>query len=568
MKPYQTINMKALKLITCLCAMAAIPAYGQTAASGTESITRNVTVEKAYDPTSIEVNKISPVPPKEEYTPEQPSVTYSTWSKAEEVNTTPDKLKAEQYENSETADIKKGIFKAGLGFYWQVLGEFYYPLLQGDKYLLDVNLKHLSNWSNIRLEDGTVPRAMTQNTSANVTFESQFRDARLNSALDFSYNGFDYYGKSTVPLINDPIKDTIGTYTTVGLNFNLFSTNTKKAFQYNTTLGYDYFGRNFGVSNNCILVKAELGGEVGNGELGTDIDIDTNIKGITEESTGTHKSEAGCLISIMPYYKLIGKTWDLKIGGNLYILAAEATKRPVTGSANIEGRFGLVPGLFHLYTGIKGSFVENTYPNIIKENPYIKPLLNIEPTYTPLNISFGMKVNIMEGLLFDLGFDYSLILDQYYYVNDTINGNYYNTFDVTYENTTNKVSIEAGLYFDYIKNLNVSLVGKYNYWGVTDNQFAWQKPAWEIKLEANYTIKEKWQIGLSYNFLGGRFARVGTDAVPMTDIHDLNIYVSYKALDWLSVFANGKNLINIQADKYYGYRNFGINGMIGATFSF
>ncbi len=45
----------------------------------------------------------------------------------------------------------------------------------------------------------------------------------------------------------------------------------------------------------------------------------------------------------MPYYKLIGKTWDLKIGGNLYILAADSTKRPVTGSANIEGRFGLVP---------------------------------------------------------------------------------------------------------------------------------------------------------------------------------------------------------------------------------
>ena len=568
MKPYLTINMKALKLITCLCVMASIPAYGQEAVSETESITRNVTVEKAYDPTTIEVTKISTVPPKEEYTPEQPSVTYSTWSKAEEVNTTPDKLKAEQYENPETADTKNGIFKAGLGFYWQVLGEFYYPILRGDKYLLDVNLKHLSNWSNIRLEDGSVPRAMTQNTSANITFESQFRDSRLNSALDFSYNGFDYYGKSTVPVINDPIKDTIGIYTTVGVNLNLFSTNTKKAFQYNTTLGYNYLGRNFGLSNHNILVKAELGGEVGNGELGTDIDIDTNIKGITEESTGTYRSEAGCLISIMPYYKLIGKTWDLKIGGNLYILAADSTKRPVTGSANIEGRFGLVPELFHLYTGIKGSFVENTYPNIIKENPYIKPLLSIEPTYTPLNIALGMKVNIMQGLLFDLGFDYSLILDQYYYVNDTINGNYYNTFDVTYENTTNKVSVQAGLYFDYVKNLNISLVGKYNYWGVTDNECAWQKPAWEIKLEASYIIKEKWQIGLSYNFLGERYARVGTETIRMTDIHDLNVYVSYKALDWLSVFANGKNLINIQADKYYGYRNFGINGMIGATFSF
>ena len=54
----------------------------------------------------------------------------------------------------------------------------------------------------------------------------------------------------------------------------------------------------------------------------------------------------------------------------------------------------------------------------------------------------------------------------------------------------------------------------------------------------------------------------------MNDLHDVNVWASYQALDWLNVFVEGKNLANIQSDTYYGYRSFGINAMAGVTFSF
>ena len=56
--------------------------------------------------------------------------------------------------------------------------------------------------------------------------------------------------------------------------------------------------------------------------------------------------------------------------------------------------------------------------------------------------------------------------------------------------------------------------------------------------------------------------------VVMNDLHDVNVWASYQALDWLNVFVEGKNLANIQSDTYYGYRSFGINAMAGVTFSF
>ncbi|MBR4482638.1 MAG: hypothetical protein IKS58_01530, partial [Paludibacteraceae bacterium] len=48
-------------------------------------IKRNVTVERDYNPATVNATKISPVPTKEDLSVEQPVVTYSTWSRAEDV---------------------------------------------------------------------------------------------------------------------------------------------------------------------------------------------------------------------------------------------------------------------------------------------------------------------------------------------------------------------------------------------------------------------------------------------------------------------------------------------------
>lgn len=536
-------------------------------------IKRNVTVERDYNPTTVNATKISPVPTKEDLSVESPVVTYSTWSTAEDVSCANEEAKADKYTEKRTADAKNGVAKVGLGFYWQALGEFYYPLLHSNKYLLDINLKHLSNWAHNDLADGTSPRAANHNTRLNMNFESQFTSSRLYSGVDVSYNGFDYYGLSKVPKPENIMKDTTGVYTTVGFNIGLKSTNPYSTFSYDFGGGYHYFGRNFGIAQHNIFAEAEIGGEVGEGELGAEIEIDVDIKKRERpaEKPGERpeiEREAGALITLAPFYKMRGNEWSFKIGGKMFIHCEKGTRRPITGSADLEGSFGLVPELLYLNAGIGGYFSENMYYDVFKENKYIANDVELEPTYCPLDVNLGLKVNIMKGLLFEAGGRYTLILDQYYFVNSTINNKYINTFDVVYDGLTNKVSAELGLYFTYVKDLKMSVKGKYNFWGLKDLEYAWQRPSWEVNFDANYTIKKKWRIGLSYNFLGGRYALIDGQAVKMKNVHDLNIYFSYQVLDFLEIFANGKNLANVKADSYYGYTSMGINGMIGATFRF
>ena len=562
--------MKKL-LIIALAFAFVLPAFSQ------EEVSRDLTVEREYDPVVANAKKISPTPQKEVIEVEQPEITYTTWSKVEKTDRNASVQDPSEYQAERVYDNKKGMFKAGLGFYWQTLGEFYYPLIQMDNHLLDVSVKHNGAFGNITLEDGTKPRAMDQITDLGLNYETSFKNAKLETNVSYKYNSYDYYGLTYMPedMPRDIMKDTIGRNSDVDVRFKLYSTNHKSKFQYHVKGGYKYFDRNFDISAHMINLGTELAGHLEKGEVGAELDLDLDVLNMNDKSAESHPHTAG-ILKFNPFYKLHGQDWAVNLGANLFVDFNEHAKRPVTGSAKINGHFGVVPEIFYLYAGIGGDFKPNYYYEILRENPYITPDLEVSPTYTPFDVNLGLRVKVFEGLLFNVGFDYSILLDQYYYVNRVVMSEssiadaigYANTFDVVTEGTTHHVDVNAGLYFDYVQGLNLSLTAGYNYWGVKENEYAWQKPSWKVEFNGTYRFLEKWEVGASYKMLADRKALVAGEVVKMNDIHDVDVWASYKALDWLTVFIKGKNLANQKSDTYYGYRNFGINGMAGVTMLF
>lgn len=580
--------MKSI-LIFSFCFLSTV--MGAWAAPANQEVSRDVTVERDYNPTIRQVSKHVLTPQKEDLKPTPLSVTYNTWSQPQDVTLQPNVPKAVNASVARNYPYKKGVAKVGFGFYLQTLAEFYYPLLQGDTYLLDVNAKHLSNWSKIPLSDGTEPRGMSNFTDIALNYEHQFTDMRLAVKAGYAYTGYDYYGLSTEP-VSPFYKDTVGNNSVVEVAAKLFSTNTKESLQYHVGLEYLYFGRNFDISMHEVGVHADVSGEVGNdGRLGGVVQLDvhttampsaSSVSSVPEPVEGPEEihTHTAAILTLTPYYSFGRDDWGVKIGANLFAHIAAGEKQwPVSGSANIDAHVGIVPELFYLYAGIGGSYQSNDYYSIVKENKYITPNLTVNPCYTPFNVDLGLKVRIMKGLLFDVNFNYDLILNQYYFVNhvhqvlnestQVMEAAYYtNTFDVVYEPTTHHVGVGAGLHFDYVPGLDASAYVQYNLWGVTQQAHAWQKPAWEVGVKGTYHFLEKWEVGASYTFLGGRMALVQEQAVAMNHVHDVNVWASYQALDWLNVFIEGKNLANNYSDTYYGYRSFGINAMVGATFRF
>lgn len=561
------------------------------------SVSRDVTVEREFNPTAVDAKKINTIPKTEEFTIDKKNISYSISSTPIVPAKSFNPLATDTYKDTQLGEIKNGVFRVGIGSHWQTIGDFYYPLLQGDSYLLDFNISHQSAWGKMKIA-GDTTRTMYNSTRAGLTFENQFRNARLVSGVHFTHNGFDYYGISNVDtslLVRDLIREitslkadsmlemATGSYTQAGALFKLFSTNQQSAFQHNSEIAYQYFSSHTAMEEHNFRGKTNLNSVLENGRIGVAFDIDNYFYKKPSEILPNYlyrATEFGntSVIKLSPYYVLTGKNWDISLGASLFAIIGE-TQRPVSGAANITGKAGLIPDLFYLYGGIVGDIQHNSYSSMMKENKYISPDVNLQDTYTPLNIYTGLKLKVMDGLLFDGYLGYKIIRDQYFFVNRIVeyvdpslaggaNDAFLNTFDVTTEKDASLLTVDLCLLFDRVDGLDISVSSRYNKWNVTQNQFAWHKPTWEISVQATYKINNQWSAGIGYNFMGDHKALVQGQVIEMNDVHDINANVSYKFNNWLHVFGQVRNAMHSSYDTYYGYKAFGINGLIGASFTF
>ena len=380
------------------------------------NVSRDVTLEREYNPTAIDAKKINTVPKTEEYTIDKKDITYTISSSPATVDKSFNPLATDTYKDTQLGEIKNGVFRAGIGSHWQLLGDFYYPLLQGDTYLLDLNVSHQSAWGKLKIEDNEPTRAMFATTRAGFTFENQFRNSRLVSGIHFLHKGFDYYGKSNIDTslwVGDTqreivkikadslLESGIGSFTKAGTNFRLFSTNQQSSFQHNSNLSYQYFASHIAVEEHNFYVGTNLSGSLETGRIGVSVDVDNYFYKKPLELSANYaikETDFGntSVIKLTPSYVFVGKNWDISMGASLFAIIGD-TQRPVSGAANIVGKAALVPDLFYLYGGIVGDIKHNSYSSILTENNYVSPDVSLQDTYTPQKIYTGLKLKVMDG---------------------------------------------------------------------------------------------------------------------------------------------------------------------------
>ena len=176
----------------------------------------------------------------------------------------------------------------------------------------------------------------------------------------------------------------------------------------------------------------------------------------------------------------------------------------------------------------------------------------------------------------DAYIDYSSIQNQYFFVNkvytcSTLTGAdgtlYSNRFNVLYSGAS-LIKIGARANYNLRNIVNVELKGAYNGWKVSTETYAWNKPAWDASLKADMHLTHDLSLSVNTFVEGERYAKLGTAAVRMRPKVDINLGAAYSYNNWLTVFAKLNNLINNPYQDFYGYQVQGINGMVGAAFSF
>lgn len=332
-----------------------------------------------------------------------------------------------------------------------------------------------------------------------------------------------------------------------------------------------------------------------------------SVKMGTDGSLLKRRTTNSIKFEIKPTMRFSIREYHLMLGVGIPLLNQyNKTQCPVYPVAELQ--MGLIRGILNLYVGVDGKSEYTAMKDMLYENPYLKPNIDtLRFTKCQISIYGGVKGKITQKLNYHIAARYSYRRDLPFYMLDTTSL-LKNQFDVVYANKGTELDVTANLSWEAINHLYLNLNARfhdfyflegYDWFGsdiITGGKPLYI-PRWEIGFEGKYILKNR--------FIFTANAKVGFDrwvAVPTlsqradeygvivdvikyvleNDIHHtgnvdrkavkpvLNFGIGFEYLitKQFTAFANINNIGCQYATNYYGFNNFGINALVGITYSF
>jgi len=563
-------------------------------------VNRSVSVEREYRPVIQDAGKINSVPKVLEPVVDKTPAKYSDFNLPLDAGFNIHTLPAAEATTEKPAN-KEGYARIGLGNYVNTLLDFAYPVINEPDIKLDFSLNHLGTFESKR---------MHTTTKTALSFDKLFETLDLYAGIGGGHEAFNYYGNNyngagvvdlkSMALANPAINFTEVNRAGVSSTPRIFTLDSlagvpasETIWRFNMHAGirslpmstdvrylgeinYNTFNALNGLSEKLVHTIFNFSSPSDDNRLGLDFDL-SNMMFSSSKIPEVNFWKNYSVMTVNPYYSVERPTWNVRLGVKSSFAFVHG--KMVNPSADIRAEWKAVPQYLSFYGGVIGDYEVNTLDKIYTENPYMYSDLQVNDTYTPYNFFVGIKLKPLYNLLIDAFVDMKQIDNQYFYVNKEYETNPYdvtplphsflftNRFNVVYSGAS-LVKMGVRLNYNLQSLLNIELKGVVNNWSVDTEQYAWNKPKYEMEMNTSLKISPDLSVSANVFYDGGRYAKLGNLAVPMKDKVDVNLGVSYNYLNWFTAFAKLNNLINSHYQDYYGYDVQGANVMVGAAFSF
>ncbi len=542
--------------------------------------------------------------------------TYEISPQKPELNFNPAEIKVSKLNPEIKEILYRNYIKLGFGYPITPLAELSMHNCQSSKYSYGLNFHHFSSWAQpIGKTQQEYAYAPTSDTRVHLFFNRFFKNQTLYSSVGYNHElanlygykrswGIDssYYSKD----YRDSIRNSFHhVKAEVGMRSN-YTTEDKK-FKEDVRLNYDFIHTYWKDMEHDLGLHAILAYDTrflkisGYQHYQMDINVDYYNNHWSDSLTiGSVNSQTiprvtnSVKVEFRPTMNFTIKEYHLLLGVGVPILVAnQETKCPVYPIAELQ--MGLIRGLLSLYVGVDGKSEYNSLRELLYENPYLKPQIDtLKFTTSQISIYGGVKGNLFKKFNYHISARYSYVKNMAFFMLDTT-CLLKNQFDVIYAKKGSTLNVCANLSWEAINHLYLNLNA--NYWGYYFKkeilEHPWYKPAWEIGFEGKYILHDKFIFDINANIGFDRWAITpvasvdenGNTYITSYDpIHDLtnnavsqdkmkpilNFGISFEYLinKQLTAFAAINNIGCQYASTYFNFNNFGINALIGISYSF
>ena len=534
-----------------------------------EEINHNVVVMKSYSPVIGDANKLSEQPQIIDTAKVDPNFKYSISSSPFFPDYAPQTIKPVKMIGEPLKKLYHNYVLAGFGNYTKPMFEYRYGSLRSKDLLVGVNLKHLSQNGNLKLEnvDKKVYSGYSHN-HINFYLHKMFKRSVLETDLTYNRHGLHQYGHNsfTDTILDKEENRQVYSWMNATMRYKTTRLDSSR-INYNTFIDYNYFEDFY----NTFLNDFAIGGDFSlfwNKEL---IGLDFNVHHYNHLTPTILYSNT--ITHLHPSIKKFNKHWGIEAGLN-FDIDANNDSTLFHYYPEIKLHYNVIDFFLVPYLGITGGKESNNYRKITTENPFVKPGLVVRNTNNLIAINAGVRGNFTEKLSYNLKGTYSIIDDAYFYTNDSTNV-LENQFVVEYDDIE-RYDVNVELSWAKSKKLRFSLLGIYHGFKLDEVEHAWHIPDYELVFSTNYNLKSKIIIDFDVFVKGQRYAKTyystgsfaSYQVVKLPETFDLSLGVEYRYTKMLSGFVRVNNILARKNYLWNYYPTEGFNAMAGVIYSF
>lgn len=498
--------------------------------------------------------------------------------------------------------LYRNYLKVGFGYPVTPLFDLHIHNPDNSKYSVGLGVYHYSAWApSLGKEMKKFAYHPTSDTRVDAFFTRFFKNQTLYSSVGYNHkyanlygynkdticqyleNYEDFYRKTYRDSINNSfhhVKAEVGLRSNyvleerklkqdVRLNYDLITTHKKDMENH---IGLNSF---FGYDSRFMKVSGSQ-----NFRVGFDMDYYNNRwNDSVVDSLGSarRRVDNSFKMEIRPTMNFSIGEYHIMFGVGLPLTnALGKTYFPIYPVAEVQ--LGLIPSILSFYFGVDGNVKYNSLQNLLYDNPFIMPQLDsLKFTRSQIILRGGIKGNLVKKLNYHISARFSMNKDEPFYIIDT-NALLKNQFNVMYKDV-NILNICVNLNWEVMNNLHLNLEGVY--WAsffdrITDTveDIAWYRPAWEVRFNGKYVYNNKMAFNLNCNLQFSRMALVPdfeTNVLTpqkMKPLIDIGLGFEYYFSKRFTAFANINNVACQNYAKYYDFRSYGLNVLLGITYSF